>query len=220
MDTERNTQLEKMLRVAVAGNFCALRIIPFADTSHELVTKYIEHMRESPTRRFHSFEYILMCLHFAREFGFAENPILIFALLFHNIGYYPGDKKSVRRSCEIAVSFCPGEHSVKIIRLIKAAQTEDSLTKRYGDDRDRIGDIVNYFYGVHDYESFKKVWTQILLEFEGAGYSPKKFKQFSRFRLGKMLQFAKSCGVYHTLPFGLKYGQTATDNIERMLSEL
>jgi hypothetical protein len=220
MDQIHISELEKSLRVEVAGNFCALGVIPVADSMHELVDKYIDFVKESPTRKFHSFEYILHCLLYAREFNFAQKPLATAALLFHTAGYYPGDKKSVRRSCEIAISFYSSEYTVELIRLIKSAQTEESLTKRYGDDRDCIGDVVNYFYGTTDYESFKKIWAQILLEFQGAGYPPKKFKTFSKLRLKKMLRFAQSCGVYHTLPFALKYNRQALDNIERMFADL
>jgi hypothetical protein len=214
------SEFEKRLRIEVAGNFCALKVIPIADPTHELVDRYIDLMKESPTRKFYSFKYILTCLLYAKEFNFVQKPLVTAALLFHTAGYYPGDKKSLRRSCEIAVSFYPSEYSVELIRFIKSAQTEESLARRYGDDRDRIGDIVNYFYGTVDYESFKKIWAQILLEFEGAGYPPKKFKTFSKVRLKKMLRFAQVCGIYHTLPFALKYGRQAIDNIERMLCEL
>lgn len=215
-----NDMYERPLRTEVAGNFCALGVIPIADSEHELVNKYIELMRESPTRRFHSFKYICFCLLFAKEFQFKNKPVVIAAILFHKIGYIPGDKNCTRRSCEIASQFYPGQISVELFRLIKAAQTEESLTKRYGGDRDIIGDIVNYFYGVNDYEGFKKDWAQILLEFEGAGHKPKKFKTFSRLRLKKMLAFARVCGVYHTLEFSLKYGGRALDNIECMLKEI
>jgi hypothetical protein len=215
-----NDLYEKPLRTEVAGNFCALDVIPIADSEHELVSRYIELMRESPTRKFHSFKYICRCLLYAKDVELKNRPLVIAAILFHKIGYTPGDKKCARRSCEIAAEFYPGKLSVELFRLIKAAQTEESLTKRYGDDRDIVGDIVNYFYGTNGYEEFKKDWSQILLEFEGAGHHPTKFKKFSRLRLKKMLAFAQVCGVYHTLGFSLKYGRQALDNLEQKLKEI
>ena len=165
MEESSISEFEKALRVEVAGNFCALQVIPIADPTHELVSKYIDLVRESPTRRFHSFEYILKCLSYAKTFNCGQKSLVTAALLFHVAGYYPGDKKSMRRSCEIAVSFYPSEYTVELIRLIKSAQHENSLVKRYGDDRDYIGDVANYFYGTVDYDNFKKIWAQILLEF-------------------------------------------------------
>ena len=215
-----NDMYEKPLRTEVAGNFCALGVIPIADSEHELVNKYIELMRESSTRKFHSFKYICTCLLYAKNVELKNRPLVVAAILFHKIGYIPGDKKCARRSCEIATEFYPGKISVELFRLIKAAQTEESLTKRYGGDRDIIGDIVNYFYGTNGYEIFKKDWSQILLEFKGAGHQPKKFRTFSRLRLKKMLAFARVCGVYHTVEFSLKYGGQALDNIEQMLEEI
>ena len=215
-----NDTYEKPLRIEVAGNFSALGVISVADSEHELVKKYIELMRESPSRKFHSFKYIFTCLLYAKDVELKNRPLVIAAILFHKAGYIPGDKKCARRSCEIATEFYPGKISVELFRLIKAAQTEESLTKRYGGDRDLIGDIVNYFYGVNSYEEFKKDWSQILLEFEGAGHHPKKFRTFSRLRLKKMLAFAQVCGLYHTLEFSLKYGRQALDNIEQMLKEI
>lgn len=222
IDDSSISMYEKILHSEVAGNFCALGVIPIADSEHELVLKYIELMKESSTRKFHSYQYIWSCLLYVREFSqYIQNtPLAIASLLFHKIGYMPGDKLSTRRTCEIAKEFYPGKLSVELFGRIKAAQTEISLLRRYGDDRDIIADIANNFYGTLDYESFKKVWGQILLEFQGAGYSPKKFKSFSRLRLKKMLKLASTCGIYRTPAFSHNYGRQAISNIKQMLEEI
>lgn len=212
---------EKMIRTELAGNLCALKVIPIADSEHEMVNRYVELMKESDTRKFHSFKYIWTCLLYAKEFfTFKNQTVAIFAILFHKIGYAPGDKNSTRRTCEIALEFFPGHKSVELIRFIKAMQTEVSLKKRYGDERDFMADISNYFYGTVDYEGFKKIWAQILLEFQGAGYHPKKFKTFSRVRLNNMLRCAQVCGMYHTPQFFMQFNEQAICNMQKILTEI
>lgn len=222
IDQPQECPYKKAIRTEVAGNFCALGVIQIADSEHELVTRYLDLMKESPTRVFHSYQYIWSCLLYAKEFSqcIENTPFTIASLLFHKIGYVPGNKLSVRRTCEIVKEFYPGKLSVELFGRIKAAQTEISLLRRYGDDRDIVADIVNHFYGTLGYENFKKIWSQILIEFQGAGYSPQKFKSFSRLRLKKMLKISSTCGVYRTPAFSLNYGRQAVSNIEQMLEEI
>lgn len=213
-------ETEKRLRNEVAGNFCALGIILIADSSHKLVDKYMELMKPTEVRRFYSYEYILNCLMYAKEyFKFENTPFAIASILFHKIGYIPGDRGSLRRTCEITLDFYQGVKTVELISLIRAAQTSISLVSRHGDDRDFIADSVNYFYGTLDYESFRKVCVQILKEFEAAGCSPKIFRRFTRSRLRKMLRFGRTCSIYHTLPFILRFNEQATSNMSRVLKE-
>jgi hypothetical protein len=108
---------------------------------------------------------------------------------------------------------------VKLMRFMRLAQIESSLVTRYGDDRDYIADIAHYYFGLPWLE-FKKVWAQILLEFQGAGYSPQKFKKFTRARLKKLQEHAAVYGIYRTRYFADKFERQAIENIEQMLSEL
>jgi hypothetical protein len=211
---------EKMVRSEITGTLCALKVIPVADSEHELVQLYMELMRPSDIRLFHSFQYIVMCMKFAREFfKFKNPPIANAAILLHKIGYVPGDKKSIRKTCELALKFSPGEHSVMLLGFIKAMQTRNSLHKRYGDERDCLADVANYFYGTTDFDTFKKIWAQILVEFLGAGYSAEKFKKFTRHKLGKILPVAQICGMYHTPQFLMSFNERAICNIKQKLDE-
>jgi predicted metal-dependent HD superfamily phosphohydrolase len=211
---------EKMVRTEITGTLCALKVIPVADNEHELVQLYMELMKPSEIRQFHSFQYVVMCMKFAREFfKFQNPPIVNAAILFHKLGYIPGDKRSIRKTCELALRFSQGEHSVMLLGFIKAMQTRNSLHRRYGDERDCLADVANYFYGTTDYDTFKKNWAKILIEFRGAGFSPQKFKKFTRHKLGKMLPVAQVCGMYHTSEFLRSFNEQAICNITQMLDE-
>jgi predicted metal-dependent HD superfamily phosphohydrolase len=222
--TEENTRSshQKILAVTLAGSLVAMRTHPTADTEHPDIDKYLALLEESPTRKFHSFEYVCNCVSLARDIPvrLKNNSLVVAALLFHKIAYVPGDKKHLRKSCEKMIEFYGISNvPVKLMRLMRLAQIESSLVTRYGDDRDYIADIVHYYFGL-PWEEFKKVWAQILLEFRGKGYSPQKFKKFTRVRLEKLQEHARTYGIYRTKYFAEKFERQAIENIEQMLREL
>lgn len=222
--TEENTRSpqQKFLAVTLAGSLVAMNTHATADTEHPDIDKYLALLEESPTRKFHSFGYVCNCVSLARDIPvrLKNNSLVIAALLFHKIAYVPGDKKHLRKSCEKMTEFYEiTKVPVKLVSFMRAAQIENSLWRRYGDDRDYIADIAHYFYGL-PWEDFKKVWGQILLEFQGAGYSPKKFKKFTRSRLKKLQEHARTYGIYRTKYFAEKFEKQALENIEQMLREL
>lgn len=214
-------ETEKRLRNEVTGNFCALGIIPIADSNHKLVEKYMDLMKPTEVRRFYSYEYVLNCLMYAKEcFKFDNPPFAIATILFHKIGHLSGDRGSLRRTCELTLDFYQGAKTVELISMIKAAQTRMSLISRYGDDRDAIADIANHIYGTTEYDSFKKACGQILVEFSEAKIPPKVFKRWARMRLRRLLRFAQWCGIYHTHQFDSRFNNQAISNISRLLEEI
>jgi hypothetical protein len=93
-ETIRSPQ-QKFLTVTLAGSLVAMKTHATADTEHPDIDAYLTLLEESPTRKFHSFEYTCNCVIFAKEISakLKNNSYVIAALLFHKIAYVPGDKR-------------------------------------------------------------------------------------------------------------------------------
>lgn len=232
-DTNDNQKVEEpiaiqFLRPILAGNLTTLNPGTSAGSHDELIKKYFELMQDSPTRQFYSLDYISKCVQYARSIPgglLRDTPLFISALLFHKIGHVPKDKKSIRRSCEIALSFAAEEDSnrnpisVNLISLVKATRTENICPKRYCNDRDYIVDIINHFYGL-SWEEFEKSWGLILQEFRAVGRKPKLFKRYSRLHFKKLLDHIARYSLYRTRHFEEQFGASALENIRRKYESL
>lgn len=214
-------QLPSIIGNTLIGNLVALNTLSFADISHPLVARYLELMQQSASRHFHTLEYVFKCVKMARDISgeLDRNPHVIAALLFHKIGYVPRDPQSLRRSFAIALEFYPGEMSVQLIRYMRAAQIEESILQRYGDDRDYIADIVLADYG-QTWEEFRKGWGERMREYMHSKCSPEEFKRLTAVRLKKLLTLSKTCGIFHTRLFNDRYQEVSLGNIRRLMEEI
>ncbi len=213
-----SSDYQKFLETTLAGNLTALRVHSTADTKHSDITEYVSMLENSGV----SFKYVCSCLYLTRVVSnFLKHPTTVLtAMLFHKIAYEPGDKNSLRASCETVMKFySPDKVSVLLISYMKAAQTEKTLSKRFGDDRDYIADITYHVYGL-PWEEFRQAWSYLLQEFVKVGRDPTKYKRYTRLRLNKILEQAKNSKIYRTKFFHDMYEEQAISNVERMLNTL
>jgi predicted metal-dependent HD superfamily phosphohydrolase len=149
-----------------------------------------------------------------------DTPHFIAALLFHKACYDPRNiRLSIRRSCEFASQYYPGEKTVALFSLIKATRFGALISHRYHDDRAYIADISIYMYGL-PWEDFRRIWAQTLKEFEASDYKPVRFKKLTIKQLRKMLFCAESFGLYQTRYFRDKFEIQAITNIKQLLEEI
>ena len=221
-NTDPTQMMEAVLRTTLAGSLASFWQNKPADSQNSEVSRYLD-MVKGENRYFHGVEYLVQCIALLREvpdFLLEDKPHLIAAILFHKVYYDPRKGlKSIRKSCEIASRYYPGEKTVALFSLIKATRFSALIKHRYHDDRAYIADIVMYVYGL-PWEEFRQVWAKILREFDSANYRPVRFKKLTAKQLRKMLNCAQRFGFFQTSYFRERFEAQAISNVKQLLEEI
>jgi predicted metal-dependent HD superfamily phosphohydrolase len=220
--TEPVNPLEVLVRSTLAGSLSALCPNRPADSQHPEVVQYMEMMGD-PKRLFHNISYIGRCLMLLKEipnYLLEDLPHLIAGILFHKSSYDPRKGfLSLRKSCEIAMGYYPGEKIVALFSLIKATRFGALIKHRYHDDRAYIADISLHVYTL-PWDEFRQAWGLILQEFNASGCKPVQFKKITAKQLRKMLIRAESFGLFQTKYFRDRFEEQAVANIKQLSSEV
>lgn len=220
---------DKILRPMVAGSIAALNPGVQADGGHPLVLEFFQRMAPSETRQFYGLEYLSQCVTLLDRVpnDCLDNPkYLMGALLVHKLCHYPrSGAQTVRESAKLAFEkFFAGDHSVQIIKLIKATRPEVAISKRWDDDRAYMADITMYPYGL-DEADYLATWKKIRFEFEAKTGSRKSvfkraFQRTTLAHLDFLYGYSRRGGIYQTTHFRNLYGERAIENIARHREEL
>lgn len=214
--------METLVRATLVGSLAALCPNKPADSKASEVSQYMEMMQDKKNY-FHNITYIGQCIALMRgipNLFMKDTPHFIAAILFHKVFFDPRKGSlSIRKSCEIAAGYYPGDKTVTLFSLIKATRFSALIRNRYKDDRAYIADIAIHMYGL-PWNDFRKIWGLILQEFEVSGCKPTQFKKLTTKQLRNMLSRAEKFGLFQTCYFRQKFEEQAIANINQLISEI